>query len=229
MGSGHVATIPVFLFPVDPGRFLRGYVASNPARDRIRLLRATGPLIVAAGRVASLYCQTQSKEFCLVPIDAFDERVDEIWHDVSSAYLVMARRDAAWLRWRFDLCPDQREYRRFYLLDRKSVVGYLVLRAMMRYGESGLAVIDYLTAPNTLSGFFGCAVGAAREYGATTLLCRTLNSRARRKLRSLGLVRLKHESRSIRFTLSTPKQDPIARIVRDPDNWFLTAADCDLD
>jgi hypothetical protein len=173
-----------------------------------------------------LMCRLRTRAFKLDLVDTFDERADALWEDASSGYQVISRRDATWLRWRFDQPPVREEYRRYYLSDGERVIGYLVLRPTNWNDQPVLAIIDYLAAPRRLAALFGCAVMEARRRGVTVLHCQTRNRRARRTLHTLGFV---SRTSNTRFVVLVPDGDPGRETVLNPDNWFLTVADSDLD
>jgi hypothetical protein len=161
-----------------------------------------------------------------MPIEEFDRQVDGLWEDVSPAYTVIGRRDATWLRWRFDQCPDKGSYRRYYLMAGDRVVGYLVLRPTEWNQEPTLTIVDYLAAPRDLAALFGRAVLVARRHRVTALRCHTLNYQAHFALRSLGFLR---RGDGVRFLVYMSDTDLMREAVLNPNNWFLTAADSDVD
>jgi hypothetical protein len=221
MGYVAVGTLPVYAFAVSPALVGEG--------TRRRWVRAARPLLPLAGWVTRRMAGLRSTGAELVPIEAFDEQADSIWERVSPAYPVIGVRDATRLRWRFDQCPHRDAYLRFYLRYHQQVAGYLVMRRGAWHGETAFTVVDYLAAPRAAGALFACAVAAARQYGAAALFCPTLNSRANRTLCSLGFFRLRGNTASRLMAFYADEHDPVRRIVDNPDNWFVTAADSDYD
>ena len=220
MGYVDVGTIPVYVFAASPALVGEG---------TRRWVRAARPLLPLAGWVTQRVAGLRSTGAELVPIDAFDEQADSIWQRVSPAYPVIGVRDATRLRWRFDQCPHRDAYLRFYLRYRQQVAGYLVMRRGTRRGETAFTVVDYLAGPRAAAALFACAIAVARQRGAAALLCPTLNSRANRTLRSLGFFRLRGSTGKRLMVMYANEHDPVRRIVDNPDNWFVTAADSDYD
>jgi hypothetical protein len=159
-------------------------------------------------------------------IDEFDERSDVLWREIAPSYRVIGARDAVSLHWRFDEGPDRGDYVRSYLSHRGRLIGHVVLRAATWRGEPALTIVDYLGAPGDLAALFAGSVGIARHHGAAALLCHTRNMHAYRPLRSSGFLRRKDR---ILFMTHTLEDDPDRDVIDDPANWFLTAADSDVD
>ena len=195
-------------------------------RPHARLARAARPLAAIAAWLVGALCRLRSTGSRLASISEFDERADHLWRQASPAYPVLARRDAAWLRWRFDQCPDRRLYQRYYLTRRGRLAGYVVTRDTTWSERPALTVVDYFAAPRDLGALFATVVTSARRRGAGVVLCQTLIPRRAFSLRWVGLVRRRARTRS---TVWTAEGEPLASLVSDPSNWFLTAADSDVD
>jgi hypothetical protein len=166
----------------------------------------------------------------LVPIGEFDEHVDEVWRAVSGRYRVIARRDARILGWWFDENPRAGAIRRFYLMRRGEVLGYVVLRMDSWKDEPVMVVLDYLVAPRWAIPLFALAVARAREEGSIALVCRTLNQPIDLTLRGMGFVRLGSASGGPVRLMVNPVQDDgsFRPALSDPKGWFLTSGDSDL-
>jgi len=218
-----MGTVPVYVHLIDARGVFREAVTSRPR------LRAAAPLIPVAGPLGGLMSQLRSVGADPVAVDAFDERADAIWRDVSSFYPVISRRDATWLRWRFDECPNRDDYRRWYVLRGKRVAGYFVLRPRRWHGDAAFTIVDYLGAPRDLAALFACAVRVARAHHVSAVLCPTLNAHVAARLHSVGFLRLRRASQAIRITVWCEADDPARDLVIDPKNWFLTAANSDVD
>jgi len=162
----------------------------------------------------------------LVPVDAFDQRSDTLWQNVSRLYPAISRRDATWLRWRFDECPDRHQYLRYYVRYRGRLIGYLVLRRTEWNGCAALSIVDYLAAPGDVSRLLAAGVRIARHLDAAVLLCNTLNLQARGAMRRNGFFRRRNQS--IRFFAYTGDES-LLRDIQNPMKWFVTSADSDLD
>ena len=218
--STDLGHIPMYLRLVDARRVLRWEGVPRLVRLlAFPLIAPTVWLLDASGAIRNGGTE-------LVPVDAFDQRADILWHDVSRLYPFISRRDATWLRWRFDECPDRHQYLRYYVLYRKRLIGYLVLRRTEWNGCPALAIVDYLAAPGDVARLLASSVRVARQLDAAAVLCNTLNLRARGTLRSSGFFRRRNQG--IRFFAFT-SDESLLRDIQNPSKWFVTSADSDLD
>jgi hypothetical protein len=209
-------TLPLFVRPIDLGAFLRA--------GRLRLFAGT------FGRAANLALRAiervQRSAVALEQVGRFDQRVDRVWDEASPSYPVICRRDLAFLEWRFGRYPAPR-YRCYYLRRGPDVVGYAVVRAGRRGGLPASYLVDFLCEPRWLPGLLGAFVQLAVRDGAAIACCLHASPistsafiRAGFFERDTGwplLVRLRSAPRSA------------AALVVDGKNWFVTAADSDLD
>jgi len=175
-------------------------------------------------------------------IEQFDERFDALWAVASPRFPIVGERTADYLRWRFTQSPDA-PYEVLGLCDgRQSLQAYLVYR---RHG-----------AYVYLSDFFGAEPGAccrllaellrrARREGAEAVatfwlgparMAQTLRRFGFRR-RPSGLTTVLAVTGKTSEVLKTsevscaasggPGVDPDRRF--DPESWYLTAADLDVD
>jgi len=218
--STDMGDVPKFLRLVDPTAILHWEGAPRP----VRLLAL--PLVTPALWLLDQVDRARTRHVDLVHVDTFDERVDALWEAESARYGVISRRDSSWLKWRFDECPDRGAYRRYYLLHRQHLFGYLVVRRTTWSGHPALAVIDYFARPDDTARLLSASLRVARELGAVAVLCDTLNAQARTAFRNGGFFRRRNQG--IRF-LAYTTDERLKPVVLDPGNWFITAADSDLD
>jgi GNAT superfamily N-acetyltransferase len=224
-GWAQVATVPVYLRPLDTGRALR----HAPIPPRLRRLaeiaapvvRGVDSLLAAGARAAGLR---------LVPVDRFDERVDDVWAAAAKDFPVLARRDAATTRWRLDDRPDADRLRRYYLQRRGRTLGYVAMRPTERAGDPAALVVDYLAPVRWVTPLLTSAAHAARADGATVLVCRTLCQRADRALRRAGFIRRGDDVEApLRFFAHSAPDERDRSAIEDAANWLVTAADSDLE
>lgn len=225
-GWTDLGTIPTYLRVLDPPRCLR---VSPYGGGLARLVAKIGKPALST---ASFGYATASRAFGakLVEIGSFDYRVDDLWEAASPQHAVIARRDWAFLNWRFDASPKADRHRRFYIVRGETVLAYVVLRVDHWKGESVAVICDYLARPGWLMSAFALVVEQARREGMAALMCRTLNAQAARPLSMMGFLCLKNGLRTptrmmVRPALDQPELKPL---ISDPKSWFVTTADSDM-
>jgi GNAT superfamily N-acetyltransferase len=218
-----VGTIPSYLRPVDMDTTLR--MASVPGWTRKLgpvlsvLLRAFDAMVAVLFRLGGL-------RFHRVP--RFDERVDEVWENSAPEHQVLAVRDAAHARWRFDESPEADQFQRYYLSRGRRTLGYVVLQPGERWDQPATVVVDYLAPVRWVAPLLTCAAHEARRQGSFALICRTLNRPADRWLR-LGLFLKRGMEVSAPLRLIVHCTVPTAcTLFGNPEAWLLTSADSDL-
>jgi GNAT superfamily N-acetyltransferase len=225
-GWTDIGTIPTFLRVIDPLRCLRvSPYDGGLARLAARLGRPALAVAAQGYRLAALAAGSR-----LVEVPAFDERSDMVWRGVAGNHTLIARRDLAFLRWRFDASPAAGRLRRFYVMRRGLPVAFLVLRIDRWRGEPVGVVLDYLARPGWLMPAFAHLVALATRGRLSALLVRTLNTRAPSALSPMGFICLPNGLKTpTRAMVRTgPGGEDLAPVLADRDNWFITAADSDL-
>ena len=222
-GWTDVGTVPSYLRPLDLRRTFA--LAPVPARVR-RFAPVLAPVLRLFDAVLALVLRVAGLR--LTPVEHFDERVDEVWRRSSPDYPVLARRDAAHVRWRFDECPEAGDFQRYYLTRRGRTLGYVVLQPGERWDHPVGLVVDYLAPVRWVAPLLTCAAHESRRQGAFALVCRTLNQPGDRWLR-LGLFIRRGMDVAAPLRLMVHSSLPVAAtLLGSPEGWLLTAADSDL-
>ena len=225
-GCIDLGPMPVYRRPLDPRRALQ--LPRVPAT-----LRRLAPVLAPALRLAdgAFALGTRLAGARLVAVAAFDERSDEVWAACSSAYPVLARRDLPAVRWKIDQRPDRDQLSCYYLMRGGRALGYVVLRPTLSSGERTAVVVDYLAAPRWVAPLLLAAGRAAARDGAAALSVRTRNRWTDRALRRVGFLRSVSDGEYPIHHLvhCTDPDEAVAQLVLDPDSWFLTAGDGDLE
>lgn len=221
-----LGSVPTYLRVLDPPRCLR---VSPYDGGLARLVASVGKPAMTA---ASLATHATARLFGarLVEVERFDHRVDALWEASAGQHAVIARRDLAFLRWRFDSNPQAARHRRFYVMRGETLLGYVVLRVDPWKGEPVGVVCDYLARPGWLMAAFALVVEQARRERMAALMCRTLNQQAARPLSMLGFLCLKNGLRTPTRMMARPALDQpeLKTLVGDPRQWFVTVADSDM-
>ncbi|HXY93532.1 MAG TPA: hypothetical protein VEP49_13715 [Acidimicrobiia bacterium] len=206
----------------------------SPAR---RAGAAAAVPFVAAGSLAAVSVgRARAPSTRLVEVARFDDRADAVWTRACVDYGVLARRDAASLRWRFDESPFAGRYRRFYLLHGEDAVGYAVLRATRWRQAASLRVVDYLAPRRFVSPLLtSCLVLARRDRSTAFVDLLTRNDRSRRELLALGFLpaeRLpwfRDHAVAMRLMVAVGEDDPLRGALGDAGSWFVTGGEADVD
>jgi GNAT superfamily N-acetyltransferase len=228
LGWPDLGVVPVYVRPLD-GRGVLG-VLQVPVPKRLGSV--TTPLAGPGlrGVDATVSAGLRATGTRLVVTDRLDERVDEVWENAASHYAVLARRDIHSLAWVIDARPDHRTLTRYYLVRRGQTLGYAVVRPGTVDRLPVAVVVDYLAPPRWVAPLLLAAGRRARRNGAAALLVRTRNEPADRRLRAAGFVRRESiGDPSVRLMVHCEDEPGICALVNDPDSWFVTSADCDLD
>ncbi|WP_029007664.1 GNAT family N-acetyltransferase [Azospirillum halopraeferens] len=221
-----LGSMPTFVRVIDPAASLR---AAGRGGTAVRLAAgAARPVLTAAAMAMAAAASLRGAR--PVEVDGFDGRSDALWEAAAPQYPVLARRDRAFLNWRFDRCPAAARFRRFYVMRRGEPMAYAVVRLDRWKGATVAVVVDYLARPGWLRPTFALLVDQARHDGAAALLCRTMNRDAAGALTPLGFLCLKNGLNKATRVVARPGPgyEELKPLLADPRNWFLTTADSDI-
>ena len=225
-GWTDLGIVPVYLRPLDMAAAAKGGLLPRRARQAAPI---AGPVLRAAD--AAVIGALHAAGARLVDADRLDERSDAVWAAAAEHYPVLARRDLTSLAWRLDDRPDAVLLHRHYLIVRGRPVGFAALRAGGTAAAPTAVVVDYLAPPRWVAPLLVAAGRAARARGAVAMSVKTRNGPADRALRLAGFVRRDRGADDpIRFMAHAADEDPeVNALVSDPDTWFVTSADSDLE
>jgi GNAT superfamily N-acetyltransferase len=220
-----LGAVPTWLRPIDLQRCLAASPYNGPL---LALMARVGqPALGAMARLWTAPARLAGASLIEVPV--FDERVDALWEAARPHHPVLARRDRAFLAWRFDTLWASSGLSRLYVIRRGEVMAYAVLRVDPWKGVPVGVVLDVLARPGWMARGFALIVEHARQRGLTALACRIHGQRAARALGSLGFLSLKQGVRAPTRAMVrlAPSHARLAPLLGDPRNWHITAADSD--
>jgi Acetyltransferase (GNAT) domain len=225
-GWADLGVVPVYLRPLDLAAAARGGLVPGRAG---RVAPVAGPVLRFADTAAVGALRAAGAR--LVDVERLDARSDDVWAAASGHYAVLARRDLAALAWRIDDRPDAALLHRHYLIVRGRPVGYAAVRAGGTPATPTAVVVDYLAPPRWVAPLLVATGRAARGRGAVAMSVKTRNGPADRALRLAGFVRRERGAdEPIRFMAHAEDDDgDVNALVSDPDAWFVTSADSDLE
>ena len=166
----------------------------------------------------------------ILEVDAFDDRVDELWSRVHPDYRVIAVRDQRYLKWRYLARPDT-AYRYVIALDRDQLAGYLVFRLADRDGMLCGYIIDCLVRDHSREVFaalLSFADDAIARDSAKAIICAVAPAEYRSTLWRAGyfparMATTPHLNAQLYSSL------PALRPFIDLDRWYMTMGDGNLD
>lgn len=211
MGWQHLGTLPRWVRPMRSAAFLRGRTDS-----RLAGLFAA-PLDVASS-VVSLAARVRTLGRRLAPLPTFDERADRVWQRCAPLWPVIARRDRAWLAWRWDTCPDRRGARAFSFERRGEPLGWVVVRVGEERGLRAGHIVDLLCAPEELDALLALSVANLMEQDVDAVYCLLSAPDSHAPFVANGFLR--RDSGWAMMTSGVPAHAA---------EWFVTSGDSDLD
>ena len=194
------------------------------SREMGHVARYVRPLRIGPSLVGDLVARATRPPLApkLEPMSANDRRVDTVWAAARRDLQHAAVRDAAFYTWRFHDAPSGREPA-YVIESRGEPIGACALESLQGGGE--LHIVDLVAVPGAWHACLSAIVRHAADHTrARTVSIKmfTLDARTRRMWQS-GFL----ERDSKPFLCMIPKDGD--RRVIDPQRWFYTGADSDLD
>ena len=158
----------------------------------------------------------------LEPMRPNDPRVDRVWSRAREALRLAAVRDAAFYTWRFLEAPAARQLA-FVIVDRGAPIGACAVEATHR--GTVLRIVDLVTVP----GAWHAGLRAIVRYAIERTRVASVDMKLfgpdgrRRQMWRAGFAEREHKP----FLCMIPKTGD--RRFLDPDRWYYSGADSDLD
>jgi len=207
---------PLRIGPVLRSRHGKGFAWNLAARLAVHLLGLASP---------ETY-RYRSRPGRVQVLDQFDERFDALWAAGSRRLRVVGERSADYLRWRFARAPGAP----YEVLGLGDAGGRLEAYGVYRRHEGYLYLSDFFgVGPEALGRLLAELLRRARREGAEAVATFWLGSaRMADILRRFGFRR--RPSGLSTLVCADPRRLRIDRAeLLDPENWYLTAADLDVD
>jgi hypothetical protein len=217
-----VCELPLWVRPLRAVQLIRSRMPRMPTRGIAAMAQAALDLLLKRGLRAA-----HAGNRSLTAMSAFDQRADAIWSAVMPNFSVICQRDRKYLQWRFDRFPANGVYQRFWLQVDDRPEGYVVLRVGEHQGMRSGFIIDYLCPPHATAALMSLALQVCESQGAVVAYCPGLNVKAEPSFRKLGFFKRTSGWRYLVYTKESPPES--ARLMSDSANWFITAADSNLD
>ncbi len=159
----------------------------------------------------------------------FDEAFDRLWASVRAGYDNMVVRDSTFLDWRFAKAPGA-DYKILTVDAKDGLVGYAVISVIEEpWNRRGL-IVDILTAAEDTRTYESLVVEAVRHLRRAGVDMVTILEPQKRALRSVLRRHLFLAWRTgFRFIGRDRKISIPTEHFYDPDKWYFTLADSDLE
>lgn len=157
-----------------------------------------------------------------------DADLDALWQSAAPSFVLAARRDAAWINWRFAEVPHAR-YAIAVLRRREGTAGYIVYRHTHEPRGRVTHVVDFLAAPGddrAVKTLLRWVDREARAADSDKIRCYALHTGFRRVLRRSGYFGVR-SALQVAVKLNDPAVP--ARFYAATDDWHLTLGDGPVD
>ena len=219
-GWAHLGTLAQWVRPVAAQEFIRARAPNLPAG----LLQLP---FAAAETALSLYARLRARGRTLSPPVHFDARADGVWERSAPSWPVIARRDYEWVRWRWEGCP-RREGATVHWLEREGqTLGWVVLRVGEHRGVRAGFIADLLCPAEELPALLALAVERLRAERVVAIYTLFNAPGTHAALKQCGFLR--RDSGFAMMIYTGNVEGEAAHALADPNRWFITAGDSDLD
>lgn len=207
-------------------RPVRGELARTRMPSHLAPLLA--PAVGLAANAVSLVSRARAIGRKLAEISEFDERADHVWRTCAPRWPIVARRDRAWLAWRWTSCPERRGATAFMMTKNGDPHAWIVMRVEDERGLRAGHILDFFCAPEDLDALLALAVAELRARDVDVVYCALRVPGSSAALAANGFLR--RDSGFALMTFAPASIDERTRaLVASPDAWFVTTGDSDLD
>jgi GNAT superfamily N-acetyltransferase len=155
-------------------------------------------------------------------VDRFDQAIDELWNQASVCYGVIAKRDSAYLNWKYADEPDIK-YSMLQFSCKDRIIGYAVLTTRKEEGICVGYIIDFLAEPRYVRRIMGPVARYFRSQKVQKFYLYILCKRLETILHKIGFH---HRGEWARMMMK--RKNGITSFAGEPDKWFATLGDSDL-
>ena len=214
-----VGPVPFFQKVMDPGAVAARRLGTTLGPLAAPLLRATlgalapeRPLDTAGVTVA--------------PLEAFGEDYDALWERARGSYAMCARRDRAYLQWKYVACPH-RTYERWEARRGGALAGYAISRQEDYHGTRLGWLIDVFSDAGDAAvqdALVGAVLDGFREGGVVRAQAFSLNRALGDVLKRRGFLTTKSP---MQFCVRARVGGP--HLLGDTSRWHVMFGDSDMD
>lgn len=225
MGWTSIRPLNTYVLLLNPSTVLKSKISG-------KALRWAATAATTCRRVGALRGRVSSRRVRATTLSHFGERHDRMWQRMSSGLCCATVRDASFLNWKFVEQPGQELIRLEACLDDQPVgVAVIALRAASdAYPYRRALVLDAVvpTADGAAVRSLLCAIErTARSRQADSVVFDVAHPPLERCLVRYGFWK---RDATRQFLVATGGlEEPVRRVMQQPDNWYLTRADSDID
>jgi hypothetical protein len=214
-----VGPVPFFQKVMDPAAVAERRLGATLGRLAAPVLRATLGALAPERSLASA-------DVAVAPIEGFGTEYDGLWERTRGSYAMCARRDRAYLNWKYVACPhrvyERREARRGGVL-----VGYAVSRQEDYHGTRLGWLIDVFSDAADAAvqdALLGAVLDGFRAGGVVRAQAFSMNAGLGGVLKRRGFLATKSPMQfCVRARVGGPE------ILADTPRWHVTFGDSDMD
>jgi len=177
-----------------------------------------------------LHQQEMKEEVTITQLLSVDQRFDSLWEQVTQNGIVIVIRNPAYLKWRFLTRPDAR-YMLLAATRESRFAGYLILRVAEKAAFRLGYLVDFLVERDS-SSILALLVKEATEYlkgeGVVAIFCLATNHSYHHLFGRQGFYPW-YLMAPRRFHPRVALPDPNLQVIQDPQQWYLTLGDGDLE
>jgi|GEM_PF-4566527 len=211
--------LPRYVYVLNYKPYLKRKLGNIPSN----LLSPFVNLIKWAGKWG--YLRAGINNITMKKVDSFNERITRFWERVSIDYDFAARRDAAYLTWRYSKNPC-RKYDIFELRRDEEMFACCITRIDYEENVRTGYIVDFLAKKRDVNTMLLRAVKYFREMKVDSIVCDVINRDIEKILKEFGFS----ERESARdFMLRINRPDICRSSIAETNNWFVTRGDSDMD
>lgn len=224
-------------FNVDTAKAMINIISSEKFIARVSGTGKLGFLSPAADILLKIFFRLKKsgdeKRYSISGIKYFDSRFDGFWNRVSKSLGTAIVRSSEYLNWKYTKNPSQ-SFRIFTISERKNnaLKGYVVLGKIKSGNLVWGRVVDFVVDPlekDAMQALVPYIVRHFKKENCDGIQVYGMKKEHRSMFRKNGFFYFKPMSQ--RFIVKIDKPDKLPcnmGYLRNPDNWFITAADSDF-
>lgn len=222
MGWKYLGDIPNYIRILDMSSLAKEKNKNSPAL--LFLFTALDPII----KIFNHFRKPKNhKDIEVGKTDAFGEEGDRFWKKIADSYKVIIPRDGSYINWKYAAQPGM-DYVMLRAVRDNAVCGYVIIRVITNKTAKPTGLIADMIVRHDDADAIDALLSAALKYfedeGCSMVRCYASHRSIKKALTKGGFIR--HRVK-MRFLIN--KYVDGLDEMKELDNWYLTAGDCDID